>query len=133
MTMDQAIRFEGRILFLSSDPEAMRRQLGGEDLSLADCRPLRDSVSTDEITPTTVMLTYDERLGRYAYLGFEAGGTMPIGVDAVRNGGFAVTVAGKRYGKGSSRESSPLAEKAGDCRETGGAKPKGVVSGPVSH
>jgi 3-isopropylmalate/(R)-2-methylmalate dehydratase large subunit len=114
--MDQAIRFEGRILFLSSSAEAMRRQLGGEDLMLEDCLPLRDSVSTDEITLTTVMLTYDERLGRYAYLGFEAGGTMPIGVDAVRNGGFAVTVAGKRYGKGSSRESSPLAEKAAGIR-----------------
>ena len=67
--MNQPIRLEGRILFLSSSAEAMRRQLGGEDLSIEDCLPLRDSVSTDEITPTTVMLTYDERLGRYAYFG----------------------------------------------------------------
>src|SRR5215210_9308235 len=100
--MDRTIRFTGRILFLSANAEAMRRQIAGEDLMLEDCLPLRDSVSTDEITPTTVMLTYDERLGRYAYLGFEAGGAMPVGVDAVRNGGFEVTVAGKRYGKGSS-------------------------------
>jgi 3-isopropylmalate/(R)-2-methylmalate dehydratase large subunit len=114
--MDQSIRFDGRILFLSADADAMRRQLGGEDLPLRDCLPLRDSVSTDEITPTTIMLTYDERLGRYAYLGFEAGGTRPIGVDAVRRGGFAVTVGGKRYGKGSSRESSPLAEKSAGIR-----------------
>lgn len=114
--MDQAIRFEGRILFLSSDPDAVRRQIAGEDLRLQDCLPLRDSVSTDEITPTTVMLTYDERLGRYAYVGFEAGGTLPIGVDAVRRGGFGVTVGGKRYGKGSSRESSPLAEKSAGIR-----------------
>src|SRR3712207_9200463 len=41
---------------------------------------------------------------------------MAIGVYAVSNGGFAVTVAGKRYGKGSSRESSPLAEKAAGIR-----------------
>jgi 3-isopropylmalate/(R)-2-methylmalate dehydratase large subunit len=110
--MEQAIRFDGRVLFLSSNPDAMRRQLAGEDLQLQDCLPLRDSVSTDEITPTTVMLTYDERLGRYVYLGFDAGGVLPIGEDAIRNGGFGVTVGGKRYGKGSSRESSPLAEKS---------------------
>jgi 3-isopropylmalate/(R)-2-methylmalate dehydratase large subunit len=110
--MEQAIRFDGRVLFLSSNPNAMRRQLAGEDLQLQDCLPLRDSVSTDEITPTTVMLTYDERLGRYVYLGFDAGGVLPIGEDAIRNGGFGVTVGGKRYGKGSSRESSPLAEKS---------------------
>ena len=114
--MDEAIRFAGRILFLSAKAEAIQRQLAGEDLSLADCVPFRDSVSTDEITPTTIMLTYDERLGRYAYLGFEAGGTLPIGVDAVRKGGFGVTVGGKRYGKGSSRESSPLAEKSAGIR-----------------
>ena len=29
----------------------------------------------------------------------------------MRNGGFCVTVAGKRYGKGSSREHSPVAER----------------------
>ena len=114
--MDQAIKFDGRILFLSSDAEVMRRQLAGEDLALADCLPLRDSVSTDEITPTTIMLTYDERLARYAYIGFEAGGQLPVGEDAVRSGSFGVTVGGKRYGKGSSRESSPLAEKSAGIR-----------------
>jgi 3-isopropylmalate/(R)-2-methylmalate dehydratase large subunit len=114
--MDEATRFTGRILFLSTNAESMRRQLAGEDLSLAECLPLRDSVSTDEITPTTIMLTYDERLGRYAYLGFDAGGTLPIGVDTVRQGGFGVTVGGKRYGKGSWRESSPLAEKSAGIR-----------------
>src|SRR5690242_4386067 len=101
--MDQAIRFTGRILFLSSSAEAMRLQLNGATLTLNDCAPLRDNVSTDEITPVTVMMTYDERLGRYAYVGFRAGDTLPIGTDAVKNGGFEITVAGKRYGKGSSR------------------------------
>jgi 3-isopropylmalate/(R)-2-methylmalate dehydratase large subunit len=114
--MDEAIRFTGRILLLSARAEAMRRQMAGQDLSLEECLPLRDSVSTDEITPTTVMLTYDERLARYPYVGFEAGGEMPIGANAIRTGGFEVTVAGKRYGKGSSRESSPLAEKEAGIR-----------------
>jgi 3-isopropylmalate/(R)-2-methylmalate dehydratase large subunit len=114
--MDDPISFRGRVLFLSNDAEAMRRQLAGQDLALADCRPLRDNVSTDEITPVTVMLVYDHRLGRYAYVGYQAGGVLPIATDAVRNGGFAVTVAGGRYGKGSSRESSPLAEKSAGIR-----------------
>lgn len=108
--MDEAIRFAGRVLYLSQDSDVVRAQLAGRDLALADALPLRDNVSTDEITPVTVMLTYDERLGRYPYVGFQSGGAMPIGMDAVRDAGFVVTVAGKRYGKGSSRESSPLAE-----------------------
>ncbi|MBB3182004.1 aconitase family protein [Variovorax sp. Sphag1AA] len=106
----EEIRISGRPLFLSGDPELMKRQLEGESLSLREAGPLRDDVSTDEITPVTVMLTHDERLGRYPYVGLEAGGVRPVTMDAVRNGGFGITVAGKRYGKGSSRESSPLAE-----------------------
>ncbi|MFO1324352.1 MAG: aconitase family protein [Burkholderiales bacterium] len=114
--MDRALAFRGRILFLSSRLDAIRRQLRGEDLALGDCAPLRDDVSTDEITPTTVCLYYDERLARYAHIAFKVEGEMPIGVDALRNGGFAVIVAGRRYGKGSSRETSPLAEKAAGIR-----------------
>jgi 3-isopropylmalate/(R)-2-methylmalate dehydratase large subunit len=114
--MERAIRITGRVLFLSSNPEAVRAQLGGANLTLKDCLPLRDNVSTDEITPVTVMLTYDARLGRYAHVGFKVGDEFPIGVDAIKNGGFEVIVAGKRYGKGSSRESSPLAEKSAGIR-----------------
>ena len=114
--MEKSIRFTGRILYLSQDPACIEAQLAGADVSLAEAMPLRDDVSTDEITPVTVMFTYDERLGRYPYVGFKAGERLPIGPDAVRNGGFCVTVAGKRYGKGSSRESSPLAERAAGIR-----------------
>jgi 3-isopropylmalate/(R)-2-methylmalate dehydratase large subunit len=114
--MGKSIRFTGRILYLSQDPACIEAQLAGADLSLSEAMPLRDNVSTDEITPVTVMFTYDERLGRYPYVGFKAGERLPVGADAVRNGGFCVTVAGKRYGKGSSRESSPLAERAAGIR-----------------
>lgn len=114
--MEDTIRFDGRILFLSDDPAIVRRQLAGESLARVDAGRLRDNVSTDEITPVTVMLTYDERLGRYPYVGFKAGNEMPIGEHDVRRGGFQVTVAGKRYGKGSSRESSPLAELSAGIR-----------------
>ena len=100
----------GRILFLCDDPQRVERQLGGVDLTEADAGPLRDDVSTDEITPMSVLTRFDERLGRFPYLGFRTGGRNPVGPDAVCAGGFRVTVAGHRYGKGSSREHSPLAE-----------------------
>jgi len=114
--IEEQVRFSGRILYLSSQAQAVRRQLEGSDLTLQECLPLRDDVSTDEITPVTVSLYYDERLGRYAHVGFKAGRETPIGPDAIRQGGFQVIVGGKRYGKGSSRESSPLAEKSAGVR-----------------
>ena len=114
--MDDAIRLDGRVLYLSQNPAVIAAQLAGEDFTCATAGPLRDNVSTDEITPVTVMLTYDERLGQFPYVGFKAGEVLPIGRDAVKNGGFRVTAAGKRYGKGSSRESSPLAELSAGIR-----------------
>ncbi|SAK77253.1 aconitase family protein [Caballeronia ptereochthonis] len=100
----------GRMLFLCADPAKVERQLAGEDLSPDDAGALRDDVSTDEITPISVLTRFDERLGQCPYVGFHAGGRNPVGHDAVRAGRFQVTVAGNRYGKGSSREHSPLAE-----------------------
>ena len=114
--MEDTIRLDGRVLYLSQDPAVIVAQLAGQDFTSATAGPLRDNVSTDEITPVTVMLTYDERLGQFPYVGFKAGEVLPIGRDAVKNGGFRVTVAGKRYGKGSSRESSPLAELSAGIR-----------------
>ena len=69
--MNDAVSFTGRTLYLSQNPAAIRAQLAGRDLDLAAASPLRDSISTDEITPVTVMLTYDERLGKYPYVGYE--------------------------------------------------------------
>jgi 3-isopropylmalate/(R)-2-methylmalate dehydratase large subunit len=110
------LRIAGRILFLSENPDAIARQLHGQDLDLEEAGRLRDDVSTDEITPIPVLAYYDQRLGRYPYVGLTAGGQRPIAKDDVAAGGFAVTVAGKRYGKGSSREHSPLAEHAAGIR-----------------
>lgn len=66
--MKTTINLAGRILYLSDNPQIMQRQLQGEDCSLAQAEPLRDNISTDEITPVTVMLDYDERLGRFPML-----------------------------------------------------------------
>ena len=108
--MQDHVRFDGRILFLSADPESVRRQLGGEDLRLEQALPLRDQISTDEITPAFICYHYDEALGDFPYLGLNCGGELPVGQGAVRAGGFSVSVAGRRRGKGSSREASPFAE-----------------------
>lgn len=116
MHADEPLPPFGRILFLSSDPSVIQTQLGGADISLAQALPLRDDVSTDEITPMPVLAHYDDSLGRFPYTGLRAGGKTPIAPDAVTAGGFGVTVGGKRYGKGSSREHSPVAEKQAGIR-----------------
>ncbi|NPC58965.1 aconitase family protein [Caenimonas soli] len=105
-----------RVLFLSADPQAMHAQLAGRRLSLEQAGELRDDVSTDEITPVHIMSHYDDRLARFPYTGFKAGAETPIGAGAAQAGGFVVTVAGGRYGKGSSREHSPAAEKLAGIR-----------------
>lgn len=110
------IRFDGRILFLSQDPAAIQRQLEGHDISLEDAGPLRTDISTDEISPTWVTYHYDEKLGDYPYVGLKVGDVTPIKAGSVKNGGFSVTVAGRRFGKGSSREASPFAEKCAGIR-----------------
>lgn len=114
--MNDTIRFEGRVLYLSDNPAVMHAQLRGEDVALADALPLRDDVSTDEITPVTVMTVYDDRLGDVPYVGLRSGAETPVERGAIRAGGFGITVGGHRYGKGSSRESSPLAELSAGIR-----------------
>lgn len=76
----------------------------------------RHDVSTDEITPVAIMSHYDERLARFPYTGFKSEGKLPVGPGDVVAGGYTVTVAGRRYGKGSSREHSPAAEKLAGIR-----------------
>lgn len=105
-----------RILFLSRGLDAVRAQLAGQDLARAAAGELRDDISTDEITPVAILSHYDDRLARFPYTGFTAGGERPIAAGAVQAGGFRVTVGGRRYGKGSSREHSPAAEKLAGIR-----------------
>ena len=108
--------FAPRLLFLSDDPTVIGAQLNGAALSLSQAGRLRDDVSTDEISPLPIMVHFDDTLGRYPYTGFSAGGERPIERDAIRNANIEVVVAGKRYGKGSSREHSPVAERAAGVR-----------------
>ncbi|MCG6877468.1 MAG: 3-isopropylmalate dehydratase [Betaproteobacteria bacterium] len=111
-----AVSFSGRILFLAADPDIVARQLAGEDLTLTAAGKLRDGISTDEITPSRICVHADERLGDYVYLGLKCGDAFPCTEGRVKRAGFAVSVAGRRYGRGSSREQSPFAERAAGIR-----------------
>ena len=104
------VRIDGRVLFLADDAGLVRRQLEGEDIDWPLDAPLRDNISTDEITPAYICYYYDERLGDFPYLGFQAGDEFPMTPGSVKAGGFVCSVSGKRRGKGSSREASPYAE-----------------------
>ena len=109
------VKLHGRILFLTEDPELLKRQLAGEDLSWDTQHPernpkLRDDISTDEITPAHICFFFDETLGEFPYTGLKCGNETPIKRGDVKRGGFVACVSGKRRGKGSSREQSPYAE-----------------------
>ena len=112
----QKVRFKGRILFLAEDPALVRLQLEGTDLDPENIPALRNDISTDEMTPAYICYYFDETLGEFIYLGLKCGDQFPVKRNDVKNGGFVVSVSGKRRGKGSSREASPYAEIAAGLR-----------------
>jgi len=104
-----------RVLFLTKDPDLIRRQLAGElQLTLDDVRPedLLDDINTDVMTPAWVCFDYmPEEIAKNAYAGLIEGGQRVIPERALFDGPFEVTVAGQRKGVGSSRETAVQAEK----------------------
>src|SRR5688572_28926932 len=97
-----------RVLFLTKDPEMIRRQLRGEvDLTMDDVsvESLLDDVNTDAMTPAWVCFSHrPEDLARVAYAGLIVDGKRLFERDALINGNFEVIVSGFRKGVGSSRE-----------------------------
>jgi len=113
------LEVQGRVLFLVDDSDLMRAQLeDGVDLELTPelKAKLRDQISTDEITPAYICYFFDQPLGEFPYLGLRAVNPetgeqeSPVARGSVKSGGFVASVAGRRRGKGSSREQSPYAE-----------------------
>jgi 3-isopropylmalate/(R)-2-methylmalate dehydratase large subunit len=84
----------------------------GEDLQWSAGLELRHEVSTDEITPAASCYHSDRTLGEHVYTGLVSRGERVVGPGDVRQGGFTVSVSGRRRGKGSSREAAPYAERA---------------------
>jgi 3-isopropylmalate/(R)-2-methylmalate dehydratase large subunit len=103
-----------RVLFLTKDPELIRRQLGGElDLQMKDLTvgDLLDDINTDVMTPAWVCFDHKpEDLARNAYAGLIVDGKRLFEQDALLNGNFEVIVSGYRKGVGSSRETATQAE-----------------------
>ncbi len=109
-----------RVLYLTKDPERIRRQLAGElTLRMTDLRPdeLLDDINTDAMTPAWVCFDYDPAaIARNAYAGLIVNGQRLIPADALAKGGFEVIVAGAQKGVGSSRETAAQCEVYGGSR-----------------
>jgi 3-isopropylmalate/(R)-2-methylmalate dehydratase large subunit len=104
-----------RILFLTKDPELIRRQLAGElDLSMTELTvdDLLDDINTDAMTPAWVCFSHrPEEIARDAYAGLMVDGERLFPHRALLDGDFEVIVSGYRKGVGSSRETAVQAEK----------------------
>lgn len=109
------LRSDKRVLFLTKDPDLVRRQLAGElDLTMADLTvdDLLDDINTDAMTPAWVCFSYKpEDLARDAYAGLIVDGERLFEHDALAKGNFEAIVSGLRKGVGSSRETAVQAEK----------------------
>ena len=109
-----------RVLFLTKDPDLIRRQLAGElDLKMADLAvdDLLDDINTDAMTPAWVCFSHrPEDIARDAYAGLIVDGKRLFEKDALIRGNFEVIVSGQRKGVGSSRETAVQAEKWGGIR-----------------
>jgi 3-isopropylmalate/(R)-2-methylmalate dehydratase large subunit len=103
-----------RVLFLTKDPELIRRQLRGEiDLQMKGLRveDLLDDINTDAMTPAWVCFNHKpEDIARDAYAGLIIEGKRLFEHDALINGNFEVIVSGYRKGVGSSRETATQCE-----------------------
>src|SRR5207237_5122392 len=91
-----------RVLFLTKDPELIKRQLSGElDLQMTDLRveDLMDDINTDMMTPAWVCFDYKpEDIARNAYAGLVVNGERVVATDALLHGTVDVIVSGFRNG-----------------------------------
>jgi 3-isopropylmalate/(R)-2-methylmalate dehydratase large subunit len=104
-----------RVLFLTKDPDLIRRQLRGElDLQMSNLRvdDLLDDVNTDAMTPAWACFDYrPEDIAKNAYAGIAVAGERLFPEGSLLSGNFEVVVSGFRKGVGSSRETAVQAEK----------------------
>lgn len=109
-----------RVLFLTKDPETVRRQLRGEvNLQMKDLRveDLMDDINTDAMAPAWACFDYRPlALARSAYAGITVNGERLFWDRALVDGNFEVVVSGRRKGVGSSREQAVQAEKYAGIR-----------------
>jgi len=101
------MKLNGRILWLTDDPQQISAQLGGADLNLGHDTPFHFAVNTDAmISGAACTLGYTgDILGPYFLENFKD----TVTKDSVRTGNFDVVVGGDAYGSGSSREVAVVA------------------------
>jgi 3-isopropylmalate/(R)-2-methylmalate dehydratase large subunit len=104
-----------RVLFLTKDPDLIRRQISGEiDLQMEDLtvEDLLDDINTDAMTPAWVCFNHrPEDIALNAYAGLIVDGQRVIPERGLMDGGFEVIVSGFQKGVGSSRETAVQAER----------------------
>jgi 3-isopropylmalate/(R)-2-methylmalate dehydratase large subunit len=104
-----------RVLFLTKDPELIRRQLRGElDLQMKDLKldDLLDDINTDAMAPAWACFDWRPAdIARNAYAGVTVKGERLFPEGSLMAGNFEVIVSGLRKGVGSSRETAVQAEK----------------------
>nr|HEX4318191.1 aconitase family protein [Kofleriaceae bacterium] len=107
-----------RVLYLTKDPDLIRRQLAGtltlhaDDVTVED---LLDDVNTDTMTPAWVCFDYDPKeIAKNAYAGLVVAGQRVIPPGAMT--GFEAIVSGAQKGVGSSREHAAQAEVFGGSK-----------------
>ncbi|MDB4967864.1 MAG: aconitate hydratase domain protein [Myxococcales bacterium] len=104
-----------RVLFMTKNPELIRKQLTGElDLQMKNLHvdDLLDDINTDAMTPAWTCFDWRPAdIARNAYAGLMVDGERLFDEGALADAGFEVIVSGKRKGVGSSRETAVQAEK----------------------
>ena len=107
---DAVVELKGRVLFLTEDPDLIRRQLEGDDLTWTPDLALRDDISTDEIMPAgEQVLPYRSNIPAISKFVFARIDETyhERALEYLRCGPFVV--AGRNYGQGSSREHAAIA------------------------
>jgi 3-isopropylmalate/(R)-2-methylmalate dehydratase large subunit len=103
-----------RVLYLTKDPELIRKQLAGElDLTMDDLSvdDLLDDINTDAMTPAWVCFDHDPaEIAKNAYAGLVVEGKRLFEQNALAGGDFEAIVSGYQKGVGSSRETAAQAE-----------------------
>lgn len=99
----------GRVLFLTQNPDDIKRQLQGESLDhIPTPAELRNDITTDGIIPPrfTSRQVGASGLGLHLLRGLN---DVDIYEGEIKNGGFDVLVVGENFGSGSSREHATMA------------------------
>lgn len=102
------VRLGGRVLFLTKDPRLIRQQVEGQNLSWVPSNELLDGISTDGIIPNQACYTSrtTDQLSDYLLTGIP---NSVIKKGDIKDGHFEAIIAGKSFGRGSSREHAQLA------------------------